>query len=136
MMSTAPTRLKATTNAQKSGPVLHDAYGYNGQPIQHAGREVTIGSEHREARGQIGADDAWKEEDEPEEAEAVQRSNGALCFHRVHRFEPGQRVHGNAKQPGDITSNEMYLKDGCRGHFGLAESRDRRESLKAVPPPA
>jgi glycyl-tRNA synthetase beta subunit len=37
-----------------------------------------VGSEHDEASGQIGANDARKDKEEPEEAEAVQSSDGAL----------------------------------------------------------
>ena len=42
--------------------------------------------------------------DEPEEAEAVQRSGGALRCDQVHRLEPGQDVHAEAKQPRDNSS--------------------------------
>ena len=61
-----------------------------------------VGGERGEAGGQIGADDAWKNEDQPEEAEAVQSRDGALRFKPVHRLEPGQDVHAEAKQPRDI----------------------------------
>ena len=69
---------------------------------QHAGCKIPVGGEHGEACGQIGADHARKDEDEPEEAEAVQRSDRTLCFEMVHRFEPGPDVHAEAKQPRDI----------------------------------
>ena len=52
---------------------------------QHPGCEVAIGGERGEAGGQIGADDAGNDEDEPEEAEAVQSGDGALRFDPVHR---------------------------------------------------
>ncbi len=99
MMSSAPTTLKANTNNQKSGRILKVRECQHGQ---HSGDEVTIGGELREARWQIGTDDARKDEDEPEEAEAVQRSDGALRVDPVHRLEPGQDVHADAKQPRDI----------------------------------
>ena len=46
---------------------------------QQSGREVAVGGECGEGRWQI-ADDAWKDEDESEEAKAVQGSDGALGF--------------------------------------------------------
>src|SRR6266403_1641841 len=46
---------------------------------EHPGCQVPVGGERGEASDwQIRADDAWKDKDEPEEAEAVQRSDGAL----------------------------------------------------------
>src|SRR6185312_10764696 len=87
------------------------------QDRQHPGCEVAIGGERGEAGGQIGADDAWHEEDESEEAEAVQRRNGALCLDLVDRFEPGPEVSAEAKQPWDIPEDEMDLEDGRRRHF-------------------
>ena len=69
---------------------------------QHPGCEVAVGGERGEAGGQIGADDAGKDKDEPEEAKAVQRSDDAVCFEPVHRPEPGQNVSAETKQPRDI----------------------------------
>ena len=86
---------------------------------QHPGCDVAVGGEHREASGQIGADDAWKDEDEPEEAEAVQSSDGAVCRDPVHRPEPRQTVCAEAKQPRDVAEDEMYLEQDFRGHFCL-----------------
>jgi hypothetical protein len=42
-----------------------------------------VGSERGEASWQI-ADDTWKDKDEPEEAEAVQSSDGAMRFDLIH----------------------------------------------------
>jgi hypothetical protein len=75
------------------------------QDGEHPGCQVSVGGERGEASGwQIRADDAWKNKDEPEEAEAVQRSDGALRCDQVHRLEPGQDVHAEAKQPRDNSS--------------------------------
>jgi hypothetical protein len=41
--------------------------------------------------------------DEPEEAEAMQSSDGTMRCDQVHRLEPGQEVRAEAKQPRDIT---------------------------------
>jgi hypothetical protein len=46
-------------------------YGERRQGGQHAGGKVPLGGERGEACRQIGADDAWKKKDEPEEAEAM-----------------------------------------------------------------
>ena len=100
MMSTAPTRLKATTNRPKERTY---PYREKRQHGQHPGCKVAVGGEGGEAGGQIGADDAWKDKDEPEEAKAVQSGDGALRIESVHRPEPGQNVHAEAKQPRDIT---------------------------------
>ncbi len=118
-MSAAPTRLKATTNSQKSGRILTVS---SAKHCQHSGCEVAVGGERSEAGGQIGADDAWKDEDEPEEAEAVQSGDGTLRLDPVHRLEPGPNIRAEAKQPRDVTENEMHLEDGCRGHSGLLSS--------------
>jgi hypothetical protein len=108
MMSATPTRLKATTNGQKSGRIL---YCQKRQHRQHAGGEVAVGGEDGEVSGQIGADDAGKDEDQPEEAEAVQSSDGALRFDQIHRREPGPDVRAEAEQPRDVTQDEMDLED-------------------------
>src|SRR6516162_2447695 len=78
------------------------SYGQKRQHGQHSGREVTVSSEDGEVGRQIGADDTWKDEDEPEEAEAVQSGDEALCFDLVHRLEPGQHIHTDEKQPRDV----------------------------------
>src|SRR5258708_35820312 len=78
---------------------------------------VRVGLLQHEAGRQIGADHARKDEDEPEEAEAVQRSDRTLCFEMVHRFEPGPDVHAKARQPRDISEDEMGLEQDFRGHL-------------------
>src|SRR6266849_2421516 len=55
---------------------------------QHSGREVAIGSEGGEAGRQVGTYNTRKDEDEPEEAEAVQSSDSALRCDPVHRLKP------------------------------------------------
>src|SRR5467141_1242568 len=49
---------------------------------EHPGCQVPVGGERGEASGQI-ADDTWKNKDEPEEAEAVYGSDGAMRFDLV-----------------------------------------------------
>ncbi len=49
------------------------------QHSQQPGCEVTVRSEGGKFGWQIGADDAGNEEDEPEEAEAVQSSYGRVA---------------------------------------------------------
>ena len=73
------------------------------QDGQHRGCQVAVGSELGEAGGQIRADYAWKDKDEPEEAEAMQSGDGALRFEVARRLEPGQDIGPEAKQPRDIT---------------------------------
>jgi hypothetical protein len=86
MRSTVPTRLKATTPDERAYP--HHEKRQDGQ---HPGCEVAVGGERGEAGGQIGTYDTRKEEDEPEEAVAVQSSDRTLCFEPGHRFELGAR---------------------------------------------
>ena len=71
-------------------------YGEKREEGQHAGREVTIGGEGGKACGQM-ADDAWKDEDEPEEAEAVQGGDGAVGFEPAYRSESGQDIDAEAE---------------------------------------
>ncbi len=93
MMSTAPKRLKATTNSQKSGRILIvRSARMASMPVD----KIAVGSVGSEASGQIGTDDAREDEDEPEEAKAVERSDGAVRLDAVHRLEPGQGVHADA----------------------------------------
>ena len=47
---------------------------------QDPGCKVAVSGEGGEASGQIGADDARKNKDEPEEAEAVHSSDDAMRF--------------------------------------------------------
>ena len=80
------------------------AYPYRDkrQHGQHPRREIPIGGERGKANRKIRADDAWKDEDQPKETEAVKSSDGALRSKLVHRLESGQDVHPEAKQPRDI----------------------------------
>src|SRR5262249_16517072 len=89
---------------------------------QQPRREVAVGGETREAGGQVGADDAGNEEDEPEEAEAVQRRDGALRLHRVHRLEPRPEVRAEGEQPRHVAETEMDIEDGCGRHGGFLSS--------------
>src|SRR5215471_10508074 len=110
----------------------HDIKGDNEQPEertyphgekrqhgQKASREVAVGRECGETRGQI-ADDAWKDEDESEEPEAVQSGNGALCFDVVHRPEPRPDIYAEAQQPSDVPENEMYSEEGFWRHVVIS----------------
>ena len=77
-------------------------YGEKRQDGQHSGCKVAISGERGEASRQARADDAWKNKNQPEEAEAVQSSDDTLRFEPVHRPEPGQDVRAEAKQARDI----------------------------------
>jgi hypothetical protein len=46
--------------------------------------------------------DAREDKNQPEEAKAMQGSDGAMRFEPAHRPEPGQNVNTEAKQPRDI----------------------------------
>jgi hypothetical protein len=59
-----------------------------GQQGQNSGCKVTVGGERGEASRQIGADDAGKNKDEPEEAEAVYSSDDAVRFWSAGSFVP------------------------------------------------
>lgn len=98
-------------NAQKSGRTLTVS---NASMGQHSGGEVSIGGEHGEAGRQIGADDSRKQEDEPEEAETVQRGNGALRRHPIQRVQPWQAISTEAKQPCDVAQDELDLEQHLR----------------------
>src|SRR3984893_16157911 len=112
------------------------AYGEKRHDCQHPGCKVTVGSEGGEASRQIGADDARNDEDEPEEAEAVQNSDGALRLDLVHRLEPGPHVRAEAKQPRDVTQDEMYLENGCRRHLASYQVLTDAASNTAVRMPS
>src|SRR5438270_6499374 len=73
------------------------------QDGEHPCSKVPVGGESGEASGDIRADNTWKDKHQPEEAEAVQRSDGALRCDEIHRLEPGQDVHAEAKQPRELT---------------------------------
>src|SRR5262249_27256133 len=83
---------------------------------QDRGCQVPIRGERGEASGQA-ADNAWKDKHQPEEAKAVQGCDGALRSDQVHRLEPRQDVRAEAKQPRDITKNELQIEDGLRRHL-------------------
>jgi CO/xanthine dehydrogenase Mo-binding subunit len=80
---------------------------------QHPGRQIGIGGEGAEARGQV-ADDPVEDEDEPEEAEAVQGRDRAMRLDAVHRPEPGQDIGAEAEQPCDIAQHELQVEDHFR----------------------
>ncbi len=65
-------------------------------------REIAIGRERSEARRQVRADDAGKQEDEPEEPEAVQGSDGTHGLHALHPPEPRQDIRAKAKAPRGV----------------------------------
>src|SRR5215471_19383535 len=110
----------------------HDIEGDNEQPeertyphgekrhhSQKASREVAVGSECGETRGKI-ADDAWKDEDESEEPEAVESGNSALCFDVVHRPESWPDIYAEAQQPSEVAENEMYSEEGFWRHVMIS----------------
>jgi len=51
---------------------------------KHTGRQVPVGCERREVGGQT-ADHAWKDEDQPEESEAVQGRDVTSSFRSCAR---------------------------------------------------
>jgi hypothetical protein len=55
-----------------------------------------------EARAKLGAYDVRKDEDEPEEAEAVQGGDSALRANPIDQLEPGPDLGAEAEQPRDI----------------------------------
>ena len=75
--------IEGDTNSQNSGRILTVS---SASMASIAGREVAVSGEGGEIRRQVGADHAGKHEDEPEEAEAVQRGDGAMRFDPVHRL--------------------------------------------------
>src|SRR5579859_667913 len=74
---------------------------------EHTGCEVTVGGEVGEASGHIRPYDPGKDKDQPKESEAVQRSDCTVGVEPVRPLEPGPKVDVEAKQPSDITQNEM-----------------------------
>ena len=84
-----------------------DSYCEKRQESEYPSCEVSISGEGGKARRQIRTDDAWNEKDQAEEAEAVQRSDGALRSNLVYCLKPGPEVGAEAKQPRDITQNEL-----------------------------
>jgi hypothetical protein len=47
----------------------------------------------------------------PEEAEAMQGSNDAMGIGPIHHLEPGPKVGPEAKQPREITENELHAEE-------------------------
>ena len=94
MMSTAPTRLKRDDEQPKERTY---PYREKRQHGQQPGCQVAVGGERGETSGQVGADDARKDKDEPEEAKAVQSRDNAVRFDSAHRPELGQDVHARSK---------------------------------------
>src|ERR1700677_2419619 len=74
---------------------------------QYSSYKIAIGCKGSKARGQVGADDAWKNEDEPEEAEAVHRGDDPQRLEPAHRSEFGQDIDTEAKQARDIAQDEV-----------------------------
>jgi len=89
-------------------------YGKKRQDSEYAGRQVPVGGECGEADRQIRTCNAGQYKDQPEKAETVQGSNGALGFDLIHRPKPWEKVRAKAKQPRDITKNEMDVEDDFR----------------------
>jgi hypothetical protein len=85
---------------------------------QESRREVAIGGDDGEILRQI-ADDSRKDEDEPEEAKAVQRGDGALRLNAVHRPEPRPYVGAKTQQPGGIAEDEMDAEQRFLRHVIL-----------------
>jgi hypothetical protein len=71
----------------------------------------------------MGADDAGKEEDEPEEAEAVYRGDDALRLESAHRLEFGQSVNTEPKQARDIAQDEVDGENNFWQHLASCPYR-------------
>jgi hypothetical protein len=107
--------------------------------LLHLGHDLQIARENEAARQRTlhPATASFfslnQDKDESEEAEAVQYSDGTLRCDPVHRPEPRQKVRAEAKQPRDITKNEMHSEDGFRRYLAsqncplTTASRDARE---------
>ena len=74
------------------------------------------GGECGKTTGHAGANKAWENEDQPEEAEAVDGGDDALGAETVHQPEPGQHVRAEDQQAGDIPEDELRLEDRLRCH--------------------
>src|SRR5215469_3790519 len=92
--------IKGDYEQPKERPYSYCQKRHNGE---HPSCQVPIGGERGETGGQIGADDARKDKDQTEEAEAVQGGYGALCFDQAHRLESRPEVGAKAKHPSDVT---------------------------------
>ena len=77
---------------------------------QHSGGEVTVRGERSESNGQRPYD-ARKDKDEPEESKTVQCSDCTLGIVSIHGLKPGPDVDAKAKQPRDITKNELNSEE-------------------------
>ena len=93
--------------------------GQQRQHRQNAGGEIAVGGGSREADGEVRTDDARNDEDQPEEAEAVQRGYGALRPGMVHGRQPGQHIGAQEEEPGHIAEDELDCEDGRGRHVRL-----------------
>ena len=84
---------------------------------QQAGGEIAIGCGRGKASGQVWADYTGKDEDQPEEAKGVNRSDDTVRAEAAHRSEPGHNPGAEAEQAGDITQNELRLENPLLSHF-------------------
>jgi hypothetical protein len=66
-----------------------------------------VGGESSEPSGQSRPYDARKDKDKPEESKTVQCSDRTLRRESIHDLELGPNVNAEAKQPRDITENEL-----------------------------
>lgn len=95
----APTRLKATTNDKNSGRVLSVRSARTASIVE----KIAIDGERGEAGGQIGAANAWNDEDEPEKTEAVQSrlarcaSTRSIALSLGQTYAPKQSSHGTGE---------------------------------------
>src|SRR5215470_9107553 len=62
------------------------------------------------------ADNARNDEDESEEAKAMQRCDGTLRIRAAKRFQPRPDIGAEGEQPGDVTEDEMSLEDRDNRH--------------------
>src|SRR5215471_10895264 len=85
--------------------------GEERQDGQHSGGEVTVGGEGGEPDGQSRPYDSRKDKDEPEESKTVQCSDCTLRRESIHNLEPGPNVDAEAKQPRDVTENELNSEE-------------------------
>ena len=90
---------------------------------QQAGGEIAVGGGRGETGRQVRPDDAGNQEDETEEAEAVQRGDRAMSLHAIHRSELGQAVGPEAEQPRHVAKDELHEEEHSRRHSGLLPKR-------------
>ena len=118
-MSMVPTRLKPTTSGQKSARIL---VVRSARIASNPVAKSPYARKGRESGRQIVSNNAWKNEYEPKESKTVQRGNGPLRIDSVHRLELRQDIRAGAKQPGDVTQNELQIKNDNRRHSALLQS--------------